>query len=182
MKELSLHILDLCENSINAKASFIKIKIVENLVEDILTIKIVDNGEGMNKEYVKNVDNPFITTRKTRRVGLGISLFKVAAIRCDGNFKISSKKNLGTKVIANFKHSHIDRSPLGDIGDTIITILNSQSDFELVYIHKVNKKKFIFDTRMIKKILNDVDIKDGNILLWIRDYINENIKEIYKHK
>ena len=182
MKELSLHILDLCENSINAKASFIKIKIVENLVEDILTIKVVDNGEGMNKEYVKNVDNPFITTRKTRRVGLGISLFKVAAIRCDGNFKISSKKNLGTKVIANFKHSHIDRSPLGDIGDTIITILNSQNDFELVYIHKVNKKKFIFDTRMIKKILNDVDIKDGNILLWIRDYINENIKEIYKHK
>jgi len=181
LKELSLHILDIAQNSIKADASIIKIIIEEDIEKDLYSITIEDNGIGMDDDFLKVVDNPFITTRTTRKVGLGISLIKAATKRCDGDFRIYSEKGKGTKVIAIFKHSHIDRAPLGDIGQTIMTLINSNKDIEYTYIHDVNGNMFTFDTREVKRILDGVSIESSDVLLWIKDYINENIDILYEH-
>lgn len=178
MKELSLHILDLVENSIKAKARLISIKISENISEDLFVIEIEDNGSGMDEKFLKSVEDPFVTTRTTRKVGLGISLIKAAALRCDGNFKISSQKKIGTKVYCGFKHSHIDRAPLGNMGETMVAIINQCEESEIVFEHRWNNKNFIMDTKEVKKILDGVNINSAEILLWIKDYINSNIKEL----
>lgn len=182
MKELSLHILDLAENSTKANANLIKITIEENLEKDILILSIEDNGVGMENELLKKVTDPFVTTRKTRKVGLGLSLMKSAALRCEGDFKITSQKGIGTSVYCSFKHSHIDRAPLGNMGETIASIINYNSGIDLYYKHIFNNRQFEFDTREVKKILDEVDIRSNEIILWIKAYINEKIKEIYTNK
>ncbi|MTI68782.1 MAG: ATP-binding protein [Firmicutes bacterium] len=179
MKELSLHILDLAENSIDAEAKLLKITIKELLKEDKLIIIIEDDGKGMDEEFLSKVTNPFVTTRKTRGVGFGLSLMKASCERCEGNFKIDSKKNVGTKLKASFEHSHIDRAPLGKIEETITTLINNNKDINIVYRHVVNTNEFVLDTREIKEMLEDVDINNADVLLWIRDYIKENLKELY---
>jgi hypothetical protein len=178
MKELSLHILDIVTNSINAKSTLIKIEIIENTKEDILKIIIKDNGTGIKSDDIDKIQNPFYTTRKVRNIGLGLPFLKLAAERCDGKFKIKSEKNKGTEVTAVFKRSHIDRAPLGKIEETILTILNFSEKFDLIYMHELNSNKFCFDTREVKDILEEDNIKDPKILIWIREYIKENIESI----
>lgn len=181
MKELSLHILDLAENSVKAGATKINISIDEDTERDLLTIELEDNGEGMSEDLLKKVEDPFVTSRTTRKVGLGIPLMKAAALRCEGDFKISSVIGKGTKVISIFKHSHIDRAPIGDIGQTIISLINANEKIDIVYKHSYNGNCFVFDTREIKKILGDVPIRSVEVILWIKDYINENIRGLYEN-
>ncbi len=178
MKELSLHILDITTNSINAGANKIEIKVEIDTNENYFRINIKDNGKGISKNIQQQVMNPFYTTRKIRNVGLGIPLLKAAAEQCEGFLKIQSVENVGTEVIAEFKNSHIDRAPLGKIEESILTILNFNEKFDLIYIHDVNGKRFVFDTREIKEILGEVDIKTPKILMWIKEYIRENIDKI----
>ncbi|WP_425446566.1 ATP-binding protein [Dethiothermospora halolimnae] len=182
MKELSLHILDLAENSLKAKSKLIEITIEEDLQKDILTIIIEDDGKGMDSEMLRKVEDPFTTTRTTRKVGLGISLTKAACERCNGNFSINSLKGRGTKIICTFQHSHIDRAPLGNMGETMVSIINSTNNTDIVYKHTVNKEKFLLETKEIKKILEGVSIKSVDVLLWIKEYVNEGITNLYKHK
>ncbi|HHE38370.1 MAG TPA: ATP-binding protein, partial [Candidatus Cloacimonetes bacterium] len=122
MEDLSLHILDVVENSITANASKIIIKIREEKEKDLLVIEIKDNGKGMNEETVKKVLDPFYTTRTTRRVGLGLSLLQQAAKESNGDFEINSKPGVGTEIKASFQDSHIDRKPIGDMNSTIVTL------------------------------------------------------------
>lgn len=178
MKDLSLHILDLAENSLKANCTELEILVNEDLKRDILEIRIKDNGIGMDESFLKIADDPFITTRKTRSVGLGLSLAKAAALRCEGSFSIKSKKGNGTEILFSFKYSHIDRAPLGNIGETIVSIINNRPDVEIRYSHFYNENKFIFDTRETKKILEDVNIDNVDVLLWIKEYINENINKL----
>lgn len=179
MKELSLHILDLVENSIKAKAELISITVLEDISKDIFAIEIEDNGIGMDEEFLEKVEDPFVTTRTTRKVGLGVPLMKAAALRCDGDFNISSQRNVGTKLHCSFKHSHIDRAPLGNMGETLLAIINQCDENEVVYKHQVDNKSFIMDTREVKKVLDGLSIRSTDVLLWIKDYINSNIKELY---
>ncbi|MTI48554.1 sensor histidine kinase [Sporosalibacterium faouarense] len=181
MKELSLHILDLVENSLKAEARNVEIIVKENTKEDLLKISIIDDGKGMSKEFLENVTDPFTTTRRTRSVGLGISLTKAAAERCNGSFEISSQIDKGTEVEITFQHSNIDRAPLGNMGQTISTIINQCGETEIAYNHTYNDKKFTIDTREIKEILDGVSIKSTNVLLWIIEFVNENIKNLYKY-
>lgn len=178
MKELSLHILDITTNSIDAGADIIEIKVEINTNEDYFRISIKDNGKGINENNQRQVINPFYTTRKIRNVGLGIPLLKAAAEQCEGFLKIQSEENVGTEVTAEFKNSHIDRAPLGKIEESILTILNFNEKFDLIYIHDINGKRFVFDTREIKEILGEVDIRTPKVLMWIKDYIRENIDKI----
>lgn len=179
MKELSLHILDLVQNSIKAEAKNIKIEINEDTKKDILEIIIKDDGFGMDCNTLENVLNPFYTTRTTRNVGLGLSLIKAAANRCEGDLVVKSQKNVGTELIIDFKYSHIDRAPIGNMSDTITCLLNVCEDIDILYIHKVNNNNFVFDTKKIKDILEEVNLNSPDIILWIKDYINENITELY---
>jgi len=178
MKELSLHILDITTNSIDAGADKIEIKVEINTKKDYLRIKIKDNGKGISEDLKNKIMSPFYTTRKTRKVGLGIPLLKAAAEQCQGFLKIQSEENVGTELVAEFKNSHIDRAPLGKIEESISTILNFNEKFDLIYIHDVNGKRFVFDTREIKEILGEVDIRTPKILMWIKEYIRENIDKI----
>ncbi|HMA59034.1 MAG TPA: ATP-binding protein [Halanaerobiales bacterium] len=177
MKELALHILDIAENSIKAETDELNIEINEDTRENEFEIVIEDDGKGIEKEKLENITDPFVTSRKTRPVGLGLSLFKAAAQRCNGNFEIDSDSN-GTSVKAVFEHDHIDRAPLGNMAQSIVSILLWDSNLELTYEHRYNENQFIFTTKEIKKELEDVKITDNKILNWLKDYIDENIREI----
>ncbi|NBG88963.1 ATP-binding protein [Isachenkonia alkalipeptolytica] len=190
MKELSLHILDIVQNSLKANATLIKIKIVEDFIKDRLTIDIKDNGKGMSSDLLKSVTDPFVTTRDTRRVGLGISLLKATAEQCEGSLRVESEEGKGTGIHATFQHSHIDRAPLGSMEDTLTTLLitseeqmeggENTSTVDYVYEHQVNDESFVFDTREVKKILEGTPINDLEILDWIKGYLKENLETLVK--
>ncbi len=182
MKELSLNILDIAENSISAGATLIEITISENEIKNKLGIVITDNGKGMSQEFLKTVADPFSTTRTTRKVGMGISLFKLAAEQSAGNFNIESQLGKGTVVSAIFERSHIDRPPLGNIGQTIATLVSCNLGINFKYLHLFNDNEFSFDTREIIKIIPDVPLNTPDVVLWIRDYINEGIANISSSK
>ena len=179
MKELSLHILDIAQNSVSAKASLIKLEIEENLKDDKLIIKIIDNGKGMDEETVEKVVDPFYTSRTTRKVGLGIPMFKSNAEMCDGKFSLTSELGKGTEVIAEFKHSHIDRVPLGDMPETIMALVMSDLDTDVYYKHTLNNREFVFSTIEIKKVLgHDVPLNDVEVLMWVKEYVEQGLNEL----
>ena len=151
MEDLSLHILDVVENSIEAKASKINIKIIEQRSKDLLVIEINDNGRGMNKEMINKVLDPFYTTRTTRKVGLGLSLLAQAAKESNGDFKINSKIGVGTEVKAAFQYSHIDRKPIGNMNDTIVTLIISHPEINFIYEYQNEEENYILDSNEIRK-------------------------------
>ncbi len=138
MREISLHILDLLENAVEAGASKIEIRIEEDLKADRLLIEIADNGCGMSDALIARVLDPFCTTRNTRHVGLGLPLVLEAARRCEGNLEIQSEPGKGTRVRVTFRHSHIDRAPLGNMATALLAILLSERSVDLDYCHRVN--------------------------------------------
>jgi hypothetical protein len=176
MRELSLHIMDIIQNSIAANASFIEITVDENIIKDYLKIVIKDNGRGIDKEILSKIKDPFITTRTSRKVGLGISLFEAACNRCEGVLNIESTVGVGTTLTALMKYSHIDRAPLGRLQDTIMSLL-LYPNLDFIYKHLFNENEFILDTREIRKIVGD-DLEDQEIIFWIRDYIIEGTNAI----
>ncbi|HOH88723.1 MAG: ATP-binding protein [Clostridia bacterium] len=183
MKDLSLHILDLSQNSISAGASLVEISVEEDTKADRLTICINDNGKGMDKDFLVKVMDPFVTTRTSRKVGLGIPLMQAACRRCEGDLVIESEKNVGTQLTAVFKHSHIDRAPMGNMAETMLSLILAGSDVnrvvDFVYRHIVDGRDFCLDTREIRTALgNDVNLGEPEVLMWIKDYINEGLKNI----
>ncbi|MCD5415208.1 MAG: ATP-binding protein [Clostridiales bacterium] len=181
MKELSLHILDIIENSISAEATIIKLRIYEDIKDNLLTIEIDDNGKGMSKEMLYKVLDPFVTSRTTRRVGLGLSLTKQAANQCDGDLVIDSKENEGTNVTITFQYDHIDRAPIGDMADTVVSMILTNDNIDYEYLHKVNDKEFIFSTEEIKKLLAGVSITEVDIIAWVKEYVEEGIENLHKN-
>lgn len=178
MKELSLNILDIAENSVSANASLIDILVKESILNDTMSISITDNGKGMSEEFVKTVTDPFSTTRTTRKVGMGISLLKLVAEQSAGEFSIESQLGKGTVVTATFKRSHIDRPPLGNIGQTISTLVSCNLGVDFSYTHVFNDNEFSFSTKEITKIIPDVPLNTPDIVIWMQDYINEGIVNI----
>lgn len=182
MEELSLHILDVCQNSLKADASLIQILVNENTQTNTLTIQIIDDGHGMNEATITQVSDPFFTTRKTRKVGLGISLFKMAAEACNGDLKIESKERFGTKITAIFDLDHIDRAPLGDIEDTLVILALNEEHTDIYYQHRFNEHEFEFDTRKIKAILEDTPFTAKGVTQWMKEYIKEGLYNIHKEE
>ncbi len=180
MRELSLNILDIAQNSIVAGASLTEIVVNENTKENTLLIGIYDNGCGMSEEQVKNVIDPFFTTRTTRKVGMGIPLFKMSAEQTGGSFKIESKKGVGTRIEAFFKTDSIDFTPLGDIASTIVTIVSMNNDKEFLYKRVLDNKEFVFSTVEIKKLLEGVPLSEPSVMNWIEEYLNEQYNELLK--
>lgn len=175
MTELSLNILDICQNSITAGADLIEIEIAEDTVKDVLSIKIKDNGCGMDEDFLSRVTDPFTTTRTTRKIGMGIPLFKMSAEMTGGSFEISSKKGAGTEIAAEYVYSSIDRMPLGDMRGTILTLVRLNNSINFCYQHRYNDKKFIFDTREIRKVLGgEISLSENEVIEWIGDFLKEN--------
>ena len=180
MRELSLNILDIAQNSISAGAPLITIEVSENTTDHTLFIGIYDNGKGMSEEQQKSVIDPFFTTRTTRKVGMGIPLFKMAAEQTGGSLEIKSELGVGTEIKANFKTDSVDFTPLGDVASTIQMLITMNTDRDFVYKHTVDGKDFVCDTREIKAILGDVPLDSYEISQWILEFIKENTEVLYK--
>lgn len=176
MREISLHIMDIVENSIGANGKNIYLEIDENKKNNRLKVIINDDGSGIDEETLLKVKDPFITSRKERRVGLGISLFEATCIMCNGKLEIKSEKGKGTEVIATLEYDNIDRVPIGKIEETIVAILMN-NNLDLIYAHRVDERKFVLNSKEIKKILKE-DIFEVHILNWTKEYIKENLNNI----
>jgi anti-sigma regulatory factor (Ser/Thr protein kinase) len=175
LRELSLHLLDIAENSISAGASRIAISVREDLLADELWLEVTDNGKGMSVEMVANVLDPFVTTRTTRRVGLGIPLLKQAAEACGGFLKVESELGKGTKITTKFQHSHIDRMPLGNLEDTMITLLLGTPAVNWVFDYHYNDQSYEFDDTEFKEALGDLPLSDFRVIEFLSDTIVEGI-------
>ena len=177
MKELSLNILDITENSVKAKATLVAISIIDE--GDTLTISISDNGTGMTEEILRSVCDPFYTTRTTRRVGMGIPLFKFAAEQTGGSLTIKSKhiddfpEEHGTTVCATFFKNHIDFTPLGDTVSTVVTLIQGHPEVDFVFTHKLQNEEVSLDTRELRAVLDDVPLDSFEVLIWIKENLTE---------
>lgn len=178
MKDISLHILDIIQNSIVANASLIEISIVEDDINDLLSISIKDNGKGMSKELCESVTDPYTTTRSTRKVGLGIPLFKQNAERTGGSLTISSQLGVGTTLIAKFVPSNIDCLPLGDIASVIALSSSGNPSVDFIYYHKKNSNLYTFSTLDIKEILGEISIATPSVSKYLKEMIQTNLEEI----
>lgn len=179
MRELSLNVLDIAQNSIAAAATQIQMEVVERTDAHTLTIGIYDNGCGMTDEQVKSVLDPFYTTRTTRKVGMGVPLFKMAAEQTGGTLTVSSKVGIGTNIKAVFHTDSVDFTPLGDMASTVTTLVSMNTEIQFLYRHKVGKKEFVFDTAEIREILGDVPLSEPAVMQWMREFIEENTKALY---
>lgn len=175
MKELSLHILDIAENSIGANADFLRIAVDETVQDGYISIEVQDNGKGIQKEIKNSVTDPFVTTRTERPVGLGISLFKAAAERSCGTLDIQSDEKTGTRVKAVFEKHHVDTAPVGDMAATIITLIAGGPKVDIRYEHTTSGRSFHLDTREIRRDLDGIDIIHPVVLEKMKEVINDNI-------
>ncbi len=178
MIELALHILDIAENSTRAQAGLVEITILEDLKEDVLALEIRDNGCGMDELTVKRVMDPFYTTKKVRRVGLGLPMLAQAARATGGGFEIESQVGRGTRVSARFRHSHIDRQPLGDVPGAVSALILGNPDVDFLYTHRKDGHTYVLDTREIRRELDGVPLNHIEVIGAIKENIREGILEL----
>ena len=176
MNELSLHIYDIVQNSIRAEAKNVLITITEDDELNELKITIKDDGLGMNDEVLKKVKDPFYTTRTTRNVGLGISLFELAANQSNGFLSIDTEIGKGTTLTAVFQKDHIDRSPMGNLTESIYLLC--LNEVNIMYKHIINGKSFSYDKAEVLEVLGSVPLTNTEVKTWLEDYINKNVKTI----
>ncbi len=177
MPEIALNILDIAENSVRAGASLITITVEADTEKDLLEIHIKDDGCGMTSEQLANVEDPFFTSRTTRKVGLGVPFFKLAAESTGGSFQISSKPGEGTDVMAVFRLGHIDRMPLGDMTETMYSLVAFHEEIDFYYFFQVDGRSFEMDTREFRAILGEVSFREKEVADFIRSYLDENTEE-----
>lgn len=178
MRELALHILDIAENSIAAGASQVAICIRKDTRNDELVITVKDNGQGMDDELIAKVMDPFITSRTTRKVGLGIPLLKQAANACNGDLTIQSQPGKGTLLTAKFQECHIDRMPIGNLADTFLTLLLGTPEVNWVLDYQVNDEIFHFDDTEVKEVLDGMLLTDYRVIEYLTNTIQNGINNI----
>ena len=177
MPEISLNILDVTENSVRAGASRIEVFVDADTARDSLTVTIRDNGCGMTAEQVAQVTDPFFTTRKTRRIGLGVPFFKLSAEQTGGSFRIESEPGAGTTVTAVYVLSSIDRMPLGDIGGTMKQLIVMHEDRDFTLRLSLDGRSFTLDTAEFREVLEGIPFSTPDVQAYIDEYLKENISE-----
>ena len=181
MEDISLHILDIVENSMDAGATEIEIYINEDMEGNLLKLEIKDNGRGMNGETARKITDPFYTTKKVRRIGLGIPMLAQSAREANGSIEIDSKPGEGTTIKANFVYDHIDRRPFGNLPETIINLIAGRGeDIDIIYEHCKNENCFIFNSKEVKEELQDVAINHPEVLRYLRNEIKKGLEKLRK--
>jgi hypothetical protein len=187
MREISLHLLDIAENSIAACSKNIQVLVCEDFSLNQLLARVIDDGKGMDEETVLKVADPFVTSRNTRKVGLGIPLLKAAAESCNGYLNITSELAKGTTVEVAFQHDHIDRMPLGDLAGTFITLLVAYPPVHWFFEYKcipplvsTPSSKFQFDDANLKNELPDVSLTEPDVLRYLRNWIESGISNVHQ--
>jgi hypothetical protein len=176
--ELALHVLDTMRNSVEAGADRLELSILEDLEKDRMVIELKDNGQGMTPELVARVLDPFVTTRKTRHVGLGLPLLAAATRRCEGDLQLQSEPGRGTKLTASFRHSHWDRAPLGDMPSALLAILLSQRPVDVVYSHRVGSGEFCFDSSEVRRELGEIPLSSSRVRAWILETLQQGERSL----
>ena len=182
MKELSLNILDVAENSVKAGATLTQILITEG--DGVMTIEIVDDGCGMSEDVVRSVTDPFYTTRTTRKVGMGVPLLKLACEQTGGELRIESvteeanPAEHGTHVTAVFNMDHIDFTPLGDVSASIETLIQGHPDTDFLFRHTINGDVVELDTRQLREVLEEVPLNSYDVMQWIGAYLREQYEAL----
>lgn len=177
MKELSLNILDIAQNSIHAEATLVTIRLTET--ETTLKLEIIDDGKGMSAAFLAKVTDPFSTTRTTRKVGMGLPLLKLAAEQTGGYLSIVSRERAlfpedhGTEVTAFFHKDHLDFTPLGDVISTVVSLVQGSPDVDFCFLHLLPGKRVELDTRELREVLGDIPLSSPEILVWIRESLEE---------
>ncbi len=179
MKEIALHLLDIVQNSLSAGAGLITVSVWIDDKNNLLSVSVADNGKGMDEETQKRVISPFYTSRGTRKVGLGIPFFKEGAEGCGGSFYLRSELNVGTTIGASYLIDHIDRPPLGDMVETMLTLCAINETVHFVLNYARNEKKFVFDTREIRLALSEeISFQTPEVMEWLKGYLAEGIEEV----
>ncbi len=178
MRELSLNVMDVAQNSVRAEATLVEILVEESDKNDFLTITIRDNGCGMTPEQVQQVIDPFFTTRTTRKVGLGVPLFKMSAEQTGGSFDISSELGRGTQTKASYVKSHVDMTPLGDINSTVSILIRCNPDIDFVFTRTTDNGSFTLDTRELREVLEGVSLDTPDVVEWIEQFLEEQTGNI----
>ena len=173
MKELSLHLLDVAKNSVAAGASRVDISLDET-DQGRLTITIADNGRGMSPEFLAQVTDPFTTTRTTRKVGLGLPLYRLTAEQTGGGLDIQSAPGAGTTVTAVFDRRHLDCPPLGDLAGTVALLIQGSPEADFTYRHTAPGGTAELSTAELREILGpEVPLSAPEVFAWICGYLSE---------
>jgi anti-sigma regulatory factor (Ser/Thr protein kinase) len=175
--ELSLHVLDIVENSTRAAAKSVEIVIEENSLADLVTLSISDDGRGMDRQQLDKLTDPFFTTKKVRKVGLGVPLLAQAAHTAGGEFTVDSEPGKGTCVQATFRLSHPDRQPVGDMAGTMVTLIMGNPEVNFIYRHRRDGREYLLDTRELQKELDGLDLANIKVLNFIKEDINRYLRE-----
>ncbi len=178
MKELSLHILDIVQNAISAEAKEVDIQVLEDERSNEMVIRVADDGRGMSPEVAQKALDPYHTSRTTRRVGMGLPLFRHTAEQAGGHLEIRSEVGKGTTVEARMVYDHVDRPELGDMAGVLSLVIGSNPQLRFRYHHRYNEKEYLLDTREVNEALEGTPISDPGILRYIREMIRENIRTI----
>jgi len=182
MDELSLYVLDITMNSVRAGAREIGISLIDD--GEWLTFSVVDDGRGMSAEQVEKLSNPFFTTRKTRKVGLGVPFLTMLAEMTGGGVKIvstpeSESEEHGTTITAKFNKGHIDFIPLGDIVSTVTTLIQGSPGVNFTFVHEMPHGRVELSCKALREMLGDeISLAEPEILSWIGGYLNEQYAEI----
>ncbi|MGC2061717.1 MAG: ATP-binding protein [Thermodesulfovibrionales bacterium] len=175
MEDISLHLLDVAENSVAAGATAITITLVEDKGNDLLTLDIEDNGKGIPAAMIGQVLDPFYTTRTTRKIGFGLSLLLQSAREAGGDMSIISTEGKGTRISAHFQNSHVDRKPLGNLADTFSVLIAGNPDIDFIISCSLNGKEFLFDTRLIRAELEGIPLNAPDVIAAIRNHLLESL-------
>ena len=178
MKDLSMHIMDILQNSTRAGATEVTLEVLEDVAADTLTIRFIDNGCGMDAETVQKVINPFFTTRTTRKVGLGLPLLKQNTEQTGGSLDIQSEKGKGTTVTAVFGRSHLDRPPMGDLAGTIVLTASAYPDIRFIFHYHNGETDYVFDTVEVNEALDGISIQEPEVIQYLKEMIQENIGNV----
>ena len=177
MQDLAMQFSEIIVNSLNADSSKVIISIEDSGIKDRIIFEVIDDGRGMSSEFLEKLTDPFQSTRKTRKIGLGTSFFKEMCDQCEGEFKVESEVNKGTRVYAYVRKSNIDVPPMGNIPDMMMAMLANSNDVNIDFTYKTDLDTFHFSTEEIQEILGDeIRINSPDILVWIRDYMSEGIE------
>lgn len=183
MQDLSLHVLDIAQNSISAGSLLTEVEVEVSFPEDRLTVTVRDTGKGMSPEQVASVTDPFFTSRSTRKVGLGVPFFKSAAEMTGGSFSIRSELGKGTETKAVFVYSSIDRMPLGDMNDTVCSLVQCNPHLDFIYRYTVDGEGFEMDTRAFREELGgEVPLDEPEVMAFLREYLKENTLSVNQGK
>ncbi len=178
MEDISLHLMDIVENSLMAGAGLIGVEIEEDLAADQMRITVSDNGRGMEPEFLAQVTDPFVTTRDTRRVGLGLSLMLANACNWGGGLVVESNPGQGTTVRVWFQLSHLDRPPLGDWPATLFGLILTREGVEFRYRHQVGEDEFELDTRELRQELGPKALADPSVIALLRRQTREALSQM----